>query len=162
MLFILKNDTKLVLYYLNSETDFAVEEHELSERLDVGFIKNEDGNIYYRYPNGEYATGVTNIEGEEYYFAADGCMKIGYRKIGNKRYYFDPESGKSTIGVYNTGSYVFDFQGKGEVAKGLNRSRWRVVLFSSTGRKCDERLTSNKWEKVLFLMRRVTKQSKDL
>ena len=91
----LKNDTKLVLYYLNSETDFVVEEHELSERLDVGFIKNEDGNIYYRYPNGEYATGVTNIEGEEYYFAADGCMKIGYRKIGNKRYYFDPESGKS-------------------------------------------------------------------
>ena len=83
----LKNDTKLVLYYLNSETDFVVEEHELSERLDVGFIKNEDGNIYYRYPNGEYATGVTNIEGEEYYFAADGCMKIGYRKIGNKRYY---------------------------------------------------------------------------
>ena len=55
---------------------------------------------------------MTNIEGEEYYFAADGCMKIGYRKIGNKRYYFDPESGKSTIGVYNTGSYVFEFSGK--------------------------------------------------
>ena len=32
-----------MLYYLNSEIDFAVEEHELSERLDVGFIKNEDG-----------------------------------------------------------------------------------------------------------------------
>ena len=125
----LKNDTKLVLYYLNSETDFVVEEHELSERLDVGFIKNEDGNIYYRYPNGEYATGVTNIEGEEYYFAADGCMKIGYRKIGNKRYYFDPESGKSMTGVYNTGSYVFDFQGKGEVAKGLTEVDGELYYF---------------------------------
>lgn len=36
------------------------------------------------------------------------------------------------------------------ISKRLNRSRWRVVLFSSTGRKCDERLTHNKWEKVLF------------
>lgn len=51
----LKNDTKLVLYYLNSETNFVAEEHDLSERLEVGFIKNKDGNIYYRYDNGEYA-----------------------------------------------------------------------------------------------------------
>ena len=62
----LKNDTKLVLYYLNSETNFVAEEHDLSERLEVGFIKNKDGNIYYRYDNGEYATGVVDIKGEEY------------------------------------------------------------------------------------------------
>ena len=125
----LKNDTKLVLYYLNSETNFVAEEHDLSERLEVGFIKNKDGNIYYRYDNGEYATGVVDIKGEEYYFAADGCMKTGYRKIGNKRYYFDPESGKSMTGVYNTGSYVFDFQGKGEVAKGLTEVDGELYYF---------------------------------
>ena len=125
----LKNDTKLVLYYLNSETNFVAEEHDLSERLEVGFIKNKDGNIYYRYDNGEYATGVVDIKGEEYYFAADGCMKTGYRKIGDKRYYFDPESGKSMTGVYNTGSYVFDFQGKGEVAKGLTEVDGELYYF---------------------------------
>ena len=72
---------------------------------------------------------MVEAEGEEYYFDADGCMKMGYRKIGNKRYYFDPESGKSTTGVYNTGSYVFDFLGKGEVAKGLTEVDGELYYF---------------------------------
>ena len=78
-------------------------------------------HTYYFSPDSKEALkGLVEAEGEEYYFDADGCMKTGYRKIGDKRYYFDPESGKSMTGVYNTGSYVFDFQGKGEVAKRIH------------------------------------------
>lgn len=54
-----------------------------------------DGSILYCNDNGEYCTGVTEIDGEHYYFNEDGCMQFGFIELSYMKWmYADPKTGR--------------------------------------------------------------------
>lgn len=124
--------SKLVLYYMNSDTDFVKESYDYTKVLQTGFIVDSNKKVYYRYSDGTLAKGLNKIGKETYYFDSYGCMVYGYKKISGKRYYFNPETGAAQYGVIDAGSYTFDFMEDGEVAKGLTNVNGKLYYFDET------------------------------
>lgn len=62
------------------------------------WFTDESGRIFYYDTDGNYLTGVQEIEGKKYLFSANGVLKTGWRTIDGQRLYFDSETGKSVSG----------------------------------------------------------------
>ncbi|MDE6091731.1 MAG: hypothetical protein K2G14_01385, partial [Ruminococcus sp.] len=62
------------------------------------WFTDENGRIFYYDTDGNYLTGVQEIDGEKYLFSANGVLKTGWRTIDGQRFYFDPETGKPMSG----------------------------------------------------------------
>ena len=104
----------------------------ISENFSTGFIYR-NGEWRYRYKDGSYANGLTEIEGELYYFVST-VRKTGFYKINDKRYYFDEKTGAAITGlkyVESNGFYYY-FQGADDVYKGLLETEEGVRYFDTS------------------------------
>ena len=99
-----------------------------------GFI-TRNGETKYRYADGSYADGLTQINGKNYYFKSN-VMKTGFLSLSGVYCYFDETTGEAVTGlryVEGHGKYYY-FQAEKGVWKGFLENSEGVRYFSpSTG-----------------------------
>ncbi len=80
----------------------------------------QNGNWYYRNPNGTYWTGWHQIDGKKYYFSKNsGAAAKGLVVIDGKRYYFNPSTSEMVTGWVGLGGNAYYFTDSGAAASGL-------------------------------------------
>ncbi|USS85339.1 KxYKxGKxW signal peptide domain-containing protein [Fructilactobacillus myrtifloralis] len=80
-----------------------------------GQYLDKNGDFYYQYNDGSYATGMTKISGITQYFDANGKqVKGGYVTIDGHKYYFKPGSGNAATGIQAVDDHNVAFNRKGE------------------------------------------------
>lgn len=82
-----------------------------AEETLVGWVRDENGNMYYYHETFGMIKGThCNIDGELFLFAPNGVLKTGWQSINNKRFYFDEKTGAHVYGWfdYNGEKYYID------------------------------------------------------
>ena len=101
----------------------------VTDSVTPGFITRY-GVKKYRYADGSYANGLTDIDGKWYYFVSQ-ALRTGIYSIDDALCYFDDETGAAISGlkyVESHGKYYW-FQGVDGVVKGFHRSADGIRYF---------------------------------
>ena len=140
---------KITDAYGNEKDTESVKLEIKNEFVEGFFYRNE--KVYYRYNNGQYASGLAMINGETYYFnEKNHAMYKGLLVLNEIRYYFDDKDGKAITGLkyVESNGNTYYFQGNKGAYIGLLENEEGLRYFNTAGIMLIGMYTIN--EKIYF------------